>query len=249
MEKEMNLVYIYDGTLEGFLCCVYESYARKQIPTSICEEQEQVLLFEQTEWVKTDLRHAEKVYESIARKICPEAQDFIKEAFLTTMAQKEILMYRFIRMGYKIGRGIFDYLTDDTVGALTKAVRNLKREAHLLMGFSRFVSYDGVLVSCISPKNKVLPLLADHFADRFPDETFMIYDKKHYMGVIHKPGETVLTSVRGLSLPPIEDAEKAYQTLWKCFQRTIAIEERYNPKCQMNHMPKRFWRDMTEFAE
>ena len=33
-----NLVYIYDGTLEGFLCCVYESYARHEIPRGIRTE-------------------------------------------------------------------------------------------------------------------------------------------------------------------------------------------------------------------
>ena len=150
-------------------------------------------------------------------------------------------------MGYRLGRKIFDCLTDDTVDALTKAVRNLQREAHLLMGFSRFSVYGGVMVACISPKNKVLPLLSDHFTNRYPDETFMIYDRTHRMAVVHKPEGTLLTSMNDLTLPPIDTAEKAYQTLWKCFQRTIAIEERYNPKCQMNLMPRRFWHNMTEF--
>jgi len=247
MQDNTNLVYIYDGTLEGFLCCVYESYVHHEIPCEICMESGQLHIFEATQWITTDLDHAGKIYESIDRKICLEAQDFIKNAFLTSIPNREILMYNFIRQGYQYGRAVFDRLTDDTVGTLTKAVRNLQREAHSFMGFVRFTIYDGILVSCISPKNRVLPLLSDHFTDRYPDETFLIYDRTHQMAVVHKPEGTLITAMSKLTLPPIDDAEKAYHTLWKCFQHTIAIEERFNPKCQMNHMPKRFWAEMTEF--
>lgn len=249
MKDNANLVYIYDGTLEGFLCCVYESYARREIPRDICTEGSQIPLCEEPEWIRTDFGHADKVYVSLDRRICLKAQDFIKKAFLTSIPGREVLMYRFIREGYRYGRAIFDRLTDDTVDRLTKAVLNLDREAANFTGFVRFASCDGVLVSCISPKNRVLPLISDHFADRFPDETFMIYDKTHKMAVVHKPEGTLLTSVDKLTLPPIDDAEKAYQALWRCFQHTVAIEERRNPRCQMNHMPKRFWEDMTEFTQ
>jgi probable DNA metabolism protein len=244
-----NLVYIYDGTLEGFLCCVYESYIRKEIPSNIRTEDDigQPQLMEELEWIRTDMAHAGKIYESIDRKIALEAQDFIREAYLTCLDNKEILMYRFISQGYQYGRAVMDRLTDETVGTLIKAVRNLTREAHNFKGFIRFTIYDGVMVSCISPKNRVLPLLSDHFANRYPDETFLIYDRTHQMAVVHKPEGTLLTAMHHLALPPIDDAEKAYHALWRCFQKTIAIEERTNPKCQMNHMPKRYWADMTEF--
>jgi probable DNA metabolism protein len=146
-----------------------------------------------------------------------------------------------------MGRKVMDFLTDDTVNTLTKAVRNLHREAHLLKGFTRFTLYDNVMVACISPKNKVLPILADHFADRYPDETFLIYDKTNQMALVHKPEGTLLTSMSDMTLPPIDDPEKAYRTLWKCFYQTIAIEARENPKCRMTLMPRRFWHNMTEF--
>ncbi len=246
-EAERNLVYIYDGTLEGFLCCVYESYARKEIPSDIRVNQGQIMVLESTKWVQTDFSHAQKVYESLDRKICMEAQDFIRDAFLTCIPDREILMYRFILQGYKYGRKIFDRLTDPVVDALTKAVRGLSREAHSLMGFVRFTEYDHVMISCISPKNRVLPLLAKHFENRFPDEVFLIYDKTHKMAIIHKQEGTLIASMDKITLPPMDESEKAYHALWRCFQKTIAIEERNNPKCQMNHMPKRFWADMTEF--
>ena len=41
----------------------------------------------------------------------------------------------------------------------------------------------------------------------------------------------------------------AYRKLWRSFYDTIAIEGRYNPKCRLTHMPKRYWNMMTEFQE
>ena len=38
-----------------------------------------------------------------------------------------------------------------------------------------------------------------------------------------------------------------YRLLWKRFYDTIAIRERENPRCRMTHMPKRYWNTMTEF--
>lgn len=247
MNNTQNLVYIYDGTIEGFLCCVYESYVRKETPVSISPSQDQIRLFEQTDWIKTDMDHAHKVYASIGRKIGPEAQDYVKDAFLTRLQDKEMHIYRFIAKGYKIGRPILSHLTDETVDTLSKAILHLKREAHLLMGFVRFTLYDDVMVACISPKNQVLPLLSEHFSNRYPDETFMIYDRTHQMALVHKPEGMVLTAIDDLTLPPIDSSEKAYHALWKCFQKTIAIPERENPVCQRNMMPKRYWRNMTEF--
>lgn len=247
MRDAMNLVYLYDGTLEGFLCCVYESYVRRETPTDIRTQNSQAAILEETEWIRTDLEHAQKVYVSLDKRICLEAQDFLRQAFLTNEPEREILMYRFIRLGYHYGRTVFDRLTDETIFSLNKAVLNLRREAHNYKGFLRFTAYDNVLVACISPKNRVLPLISDHFSDRFPDETFLIYDKTHKMALVHKPDGMILTSLDKLVLPQIDDAEKAYRSLWRCFQTTIAIEERKNPKCQMNHMPRRFWDEMTEF--
>ena len=43
-------------------------------------------------------------------------------------------------------------------------------------------------------------------------------------------------------------ALQKYRELWRMFYRTVEVEERHNPKCRMGHMPKRYWRYMTEFS-
>ena len=48
---------------------------------------------------------------------------------------------------------------------------------------------------------------------------------------------------------PAGETELSYRKLWRAFYDTIAIEGRYNPKCRMTNMPKRYWAMMTEFQE
>ena len=35
----MDVVYQYDGTLEGFLCCVYDSYVYKESPVGFSSDE------------------------------------------------------------------------------------------------------------------------------------------------------------------------------------------------------------------
>ena len=35
-----DTAYCYDGSFAGFLCCVFESYARKEIPAEVCPPEE-----------------------------------------------------------------------------------------------------------------------------------------------------------------------------------------------------------------
>ena len=46
---------------------------------------------------------------------------------------------------------------------------------------------------------------------------------------------------------PAGEEELRYRAMWRKFYDTIAIEGRYNPRCRMTQMPKRYWGDMTEF--
>ena len=43
------------------------------------------------------------------------------------------------------------------------------------------------------------------------------------------------------------DIDDDYEELWKVFFDAIAIEERRNEKCQMNHVPKWYRKHMNEF--
>ena len=77
----------------------------------------------------------------------------------------------------------------------------------------------------------------------------MIYDKTHHMALVHRPGQDAIIPMEHFSLEEPDETERQFRALWKQFYHTIGIEGRYNPKCRMTHMPKRYWENMTEFLE
>ncbi|MGE4273605.1 MAG: TIGR03915 family putative DNA repair protein [Desulfitobacterium sp.] len=247
MSDGSTLVYKYDGSFEGLLCCVFESYEQKEIPLDILPPEGQPGLFDIIKYIETDDHKAQRVYESIPIKISQEAQELVKLAFLTCALHKERLIFYFLRLGYKVGGKVMGMLTDDYVNALQKAMQNLTFESHRLKGFVRFSVYNEALVAIIEPRNFVLPLLATHFSNRFGNEVFMIFDKTHKVALVHQGGRVEIVAVDDWELPEPEEKEAEYRRLWQQFYKTIAIESRNNPRCRMNFMPKRFWKHLTEF--
>lgn len=248
MPDRPTVIYFYDGSFDGLLCCVFESYDHKEIPQDIVKEETgQITLFSSRQ-IKTDPQKAMRVLSAIPRKIGGGALELIQKAFLTVLPQKERQILLFLRLGFRCGPKATRMLTNDTVHALDAAVRHLENEAHLLKGFLRFSVFKGALVAEIEPKNCVLPLLAGHFSERYPEEHFLIYDRSHGMALVYRPHEFRITAVESLQTPEPDEEEQEYRELWRLFYRTIEIEGRHNPKCRMSHMPKRYWKDMTEFT-
>lgn len=249
MSNRTDLVYAYDGSFAGLMCCVFESYQQKEMPSVIRPPGVQPSLFDTAKWIETDEQKADRVFNSIPVKISSEAQELVKLGFLTCVAHKEMLIYRFLRLGFKHGSLVMAMLTDDTVCSLQKAVRHLTSESHKFKGFVRFSVFGEVLVAVIEPKNFVLPLISPHFCDRFHNEEFMIYDKTHSMALIYRSQKAELIFVDQLTLPDVDATEIEYRRLWKQFYKTIAIEGRTSPRCRRTLMPKRYWGQLTELDD
>lgn len=248
MSTQSDLVYYYDGSFDGLLCCVFESYDKREIPVDIRVSASGPLLFP-GKTIVTDSQKAARVLDSIPQKLGPSALAFVRHAFLTCLNKKELYILLFLRLGYRHGPRVMSMLADEVVNTLFKAVKHLYNESHLLKGFLRFSDFSGVLVGEIEPKNFVLPLLTRHFCERYPEERFLILDKTHGMGLIYQPYRAKIIPIDRLELPEADAEEQTFRDLWKLFYDTIAIKERYNPICRMSHMPKRYWKNMTEFGQ
>lgn len=248
MFDRRSVGYEYDGTFEGFLCCVFESFERRETPTDIQPSGASQLTLTPLRPVKTDLHKAARVRRSIPQKMSWDAMVLTEHTFLTFLEQKELLMLRFLQMGFSIGPNVMRLLQDDTVSALLKAQRHLYNESHRYKQFLRFSVTGRVLSAVIKPMNRVLPLIAPHFIDRYPEEAFLIYDETHGMALVYRPGESAIVPVDSFVMDDPDEQEQMYRDLWCDYYDTIAIEGRYNPKCRMNHMPKRYWDTMTEFC-
>lgn len=247
MPSHSHVAYRYDSTFDGFLTCVFESFEKKEIPSSIMGKEDNQLLLCPVKDIETDKEKARRVARSIPTKISKQAETWTKLGFLSCQPEKDLLLLRYLRQGFRFGAAIDQRIADPVVNAVMKMVKFVSNEAHLMKEFLRFSEYSGVLVSIIHPKNNVLPLLRPHFCARFPQENFLIYDATHKTALIYQPSRWAMIWIDHFSMPDNPAEEQVYQHLWKKYYETIAVEGRYNPKCRRTHMPKRYWKDMTEF--
>lgn len=243
-----DVVFRYDGSFEGFLCCVFDSYINKEYPIAFQDEAHIESTLFPARWVGTDLNHARRVLVSL-EKIDPFARDLVVKGFLTCAPEREKMLDTFIRALYEIGKPLLRQLSDEAVLPLLRAVRHLDGEVHLLKGFVRFSDFDGTLAGEIRPKNRVLPLLRPHFCDRMYNEKFFLYDRTHREALVHQPGQWAILPVEEFQMAAPSAREAQFRRLWKRFYETIEIKERHNPRRQMSNMPKRYWETMTEFQE
>ena len=249
MHDAADLIYLYDGSMEGFLCCVYESVYSHTIPVDILpEDAAQPTLFRQ-QYIETDTEKAGRVWASIPKRISSEAAQLVWCVFLSCMPGKELAILRFLLLGYRQGRQVTYLVSHKIVQPLLAARQNLLNEAHLLKEFVRFSDYDGVLAATITPKNFVLPFMTEHFCSRFRNEHFLIFDRTHHAAVVYENKQARLISLDDLELPPVTAGEQRFRILWKQFYNTIAIEARINSRCRMTHCPRRYWGNMLEMEE
>ena len=241
-----ELIYEYDGSFDGFLCCIFDSYANHEVPTAIRgPEETQPTLFA-ARAIATDIPHARRVFRKVAA-CSPYAADLLRRGFLTCLPEKELHLYHLVVKLLRDGPAFLKNGSDDTLYPVLKAVRHLAGEAHQLKGFVRFSDLGGVLGGEITPKNRVLPLLRAHFCARYQGEAFFLYDRTHHEALFYAAGKAVIRPLADFQMAPPDETEAAYRLLWKRFYDTIAIRERDNPRCRMTHMPKRYWANMTEF--
>ena len=191
----MEMVYYYDGSFDGFLSCIFESYANKEVLTAIyCDEDAVPTLFD-CRSVTTDSAHAMRVLRKLI-KVSPYAAELVQKGFLTCMEDKELYLYRMVVKLLREGPAFLRNFSDETLYPVACAVRHLEGEVHLLKGFVRFSELGGILGSEIEPKNRVLPLLRSHFCDRFREDQFFIYDRTHKEALFYAGGKAHLHHLR-----------------------------------------------------
>lgn len=242
------LTYIYDGSFEGILTAIFEAYYRHQVPEWIESEQllQQNFLTEYV-YIKTDAGKADRVYNSILRKISGKALENVYHVYLSEEPDAGTLIYKYLRLGWKMGSRVDLHLADDTVRMVDNINRRLENELHRLLGFVRFRQVEGgIFYSAISPDNNIVELLAPHFAERLSDQNWIIHDVKREIAAMYNMKEWIISEFSVEEIPRDTLAENEYAKLWKQFFNTIAIKERENPELQKRLMPKRYWKHITE---
>ena len=111
---------------------------------------------------------------------------------------------------------------------------------------------DETFYAAIEPDFNVLPLLIKHFKDRYADQQWIIYDIRRKYGVhynLHDIQYITLnfSDVKATNVvSAYTEDEGLYQELWKNYFKSVNIPARKNTKLHLMHVPRRYWRHLTE---
>ena len=156
-------------------------------------------------------------------------------------------MLGFLVKGFPMGARVLEDMADPYVMRVIELSRKVDNESHMFLGLVRFFDLGKFMHAEIEPKCHVLPQIMEHFADRYPNEHYVIYDKKRHVALIHLAfGNSFFVSGDEWNID-LSQHEDYFERLWSQYFKTIAIEERYNPRCQNNLIPKWYRKHMPEF--
>lgn len=252
------LDYIYDGTFEGLLTCVYHHYYTDKAAGIFTGDNYQPNMFNGFMKVKTEQDKAMRVYNAISEKVSAYALRMVYRAYLSAAEGKENAVLQYIQLGFRKGYMIGSLHGDPVVNRLESIVKKVSVEKERMLEFVRFevmeirgASAQQILYARIEPEHDVLELIAHHFADRFRNDPFIICDEGRGKAVIALGGRWYITPFQGTQLPDGSEMirsedEHSCQELWRTYFDHIAIKERINPRCQKNFMPQRYWKNLTE---
>lgn len=239
--------YLYDGTFEGFLTCVFYHYKVENASGIYCAKSYQQSLVNACRTVETDVQKAGVVSDAINEKISREAYINAYYCFLSNLDGKENMILDFLIFAFRYGRDTMNFFTHEKVLPVNKAYIKVSREEHRFLGILRFSEVGGILYSRFSPDNDILILLADHFADRYKFEKFIIHDWKREKAVVYADGSWEIKENIKIGDLEYSDDEKTIQKLWKQYFTDLAIKERKNINLQFQFVPARYRKNMAEF--
>lgn len=256
--KNHPVTFTYDGTFPGLFSAIFEAYRLKaEVEDIVAEDVYQQQLFADALHVETNEEHAQRVMKGLRARSGKGVVRWLRRAFLTEQSGTERLIYHFVRRQMESDKDVREDASDEKVRRLQRLDQQMGREVHRMHAFVRFQETpDGMFVSLVNPDFNCLPLLGPHFSARYPAMHWLIYDTKRHFGLhwdptVKKADFITLTDtndgkLRHLSEELLTQAETDYQDLWKLYFKAVDIPERRNMKLHLQHVPKRYWKYLTE---
>ena len=177
------------------MTAIYQAFRdRIKVAGIILEEEYQAGLFSNKIVVETDLAKSDKVYDAIREKISPHSLRKIYRVYLSEIKNSGLLVYRYLLLGFRMGKRIDNYLNNEIVDQVNKVSRKVGKEAHLLLGLLRFRKIQGGVLCTIEPDYNIITLLA-RILPPASDQDWIIHDRKRMLAVIYNRKEWVLTEL------------------------------------------------------
>ncbi|MDV7697559.1 TIGR03915 family putative DNA repair protein [Chryseobacterium soli] len=246
---------LYDGSFDGLLTSVFEvfEYRYKDVEIFSKEKFYQENIFAEIHEVITQSDKAERVFNKLEQNIGRSGIHQLLKVFLSEDPLLEQLILSAIKQSIQHPtENILQNYADDDILAISKICKSVDRERHRMTAFVRFEKMqDDVFFAKIDPDFNVLPLIRKHFKDRYQDQKWMIYDLRRNYGILYDletcdffyPEEKLdLNQYQ----QQFHEEENQYQKLWQRYFTKTNIVERKNLKLHIQHVPRRYWKYLTE---
>ena len=262
----MRTIYVCEDSLTGIFSGIYEVWKRKmtaeEAGLEVGDSFERRLFCEYI-FCKAEERKALAVIRMIQKNLGADVYEKISYALLSADRRKADMVFRAMLEAKKLSRKdrLMEHLGNEAVRAVFGMYRQVANEAHHYKGFVRFRELKNkTLFAKIEPKHAVLPCIAEHFADRFPQENWIIYDKTHEVFLIHEKGKRYYFLQQYMCMKGdsgsaqnitggFSEEEMDYEALWKEFVQSISVAERENRALQNQNLPLRFRTNLVEFSK
>lgn len=250
------MIYLIDGSLESLLCAVFEWFERK--PGKIMlqlEKNHQPDAFTAEFHVHNDVKKADRVWIGLKKKL---DKTWMRRFYCTFLSESTLAynsLFEFTCYIFSTPAGSELNYGNAHVLAITQTAKKVEREKHRMEAFIRFQhAADGIFYCGIDPDFNVLPLILNHFKQRYADQRWVIYDLKRHYGLyydLEKVEEVNLNSEEEKNLNRntgalLDTKESLYTTLWQDYFKSTNIVARKNTKLHVQHVPKRYWKYLTE---
>ena len=252
-------IFVYDKSFDGLLTAVFDAYFRKTFPDDLLSEGDALPLFcDELHTVVTDEEKAGRVWRGLQKKVSSSALGCLTQSWLSELPEVVMLIFRYIRKAIDAPRSIETNFGDPDVLQLAQIWKKVDGERVHLMQFVRFQkAADGTFFAAVKPEKNALPLVTEHFKDRFADQRWLIYDIRRAYGYYYDLKEVrqvtfgedsreghLVTGMLDESL--MDKDERLFQSLWKTYFKAICIKERLNLRKHKQDMPVRYWKYLTE---
>lgn len=250
------MIYVFDGSMEGLLCAVFEWFERK--PGKIVLKAEYIHqpdAFSATFEVQNDAAKADRVWKGLQKKLDRTWMRRWYCAYLSERSEAYSALFEFTCYLFSSSEEVEKNYGHPQVLSVAQTARKVEREKHRMEAFIRFQhTSDGIYYCGIDPDFNVLPLIMKHFKDRYADQQWIIYDIKRKYGLyydlekveeIHMDFDIQVNQSK-VPVHAASDQESLYTQLWTDYFKSINIPARKNTKLHLQHVPRRYWKYLTE---
>lgn len=248
-------IYVFDGSLEGLLCAVFEWFERKPGQIQLVTKNDfQPDAFTAHLDILPEAGKADRVWKGLQSRLPKGWMRRFYCTYLSETPEAYTALFEFTCYIFSAEPGAENNYGNPYVLAVSKTAIKVEREKHRMEAFIRFQhTADGIFYCGIDPDFNVLPLIMSHFKNRYADQQWIIYDINRKYGLyydLEKVEEIKMDFNERNMLRPssgsLSDKEELYAALWKDYFKSANIVARKNTKLHVQHVPKRYWKYLTE---